>query len=131
MTVKVFCDMDGVLVNQTGRVRFDLMGWMPGGRELWAFLAPLKPTILSQLMADIYEVSCLEKLTWCARELGADVPVIVVRAENGKFPHCKPGDVLVDDSPHHHDRAWTAAGGIFIHHVSAAKSIEQLKALLP
>lgn len=128
--MKVYCDMDGVLVNQTGRVRFDLMGWMPDGRALWAFLAPLKPTILSQLRPDVYEVSKPEKVAWCARELGLDVPVIVVRAEDGKFPHCRAGDILIDDDAHTHGRAWAGAGGMFVHHLSAAQSIERLRGML-
>lgn len=123
-----FCDQDGVLVNQTSRLRFDLMGWHPEGRELWAFIAPLKPTILTQLMDDIYDVSAPEKRIWVARELGPDVPIIVCR-DRQKYPHATPGAVLIDDSPKHHREAWERAGGVFIHHRTAAQSIAALKAL--
>lgn len=123
----IYCDMDGVLVHQTGRKRFDLMDWMPDGRELWRFLAPLQPTILSQLMADVYEVSKPEKELWCRRELGS-VPVIVVRAEDGKFPYSAPGNVLIDDSERHRE-PWESAGGTFILHRSARQSIAELQLL--
>lgn len=126
----IYCDQDGVLVQQVGRKRWDLMGWMPDGKELWAFLAPLKPTILTQLMADVWEVSRHEKKLWVERELGADVPVIVVRAEYGKHPHCKPGDILIDDDVYRHSPGWIRAGGTFIHHKSAAQSIAELQVVL-
>lgn len=121
--------MDGVLVQQVGRKRFDLMGWMPDGRELWAFLAPLRPTILSQLLKDIYEISRPEKEAWCVRELGGDVPVIVVRGEEGKHYHSGAGNVLIDDSEAHR-APWVRRGGTFILHRSAALSIAELQAVL-
>lgn len=120
--------MDGVLVNQTGRARFDLMGWRHDGRLLWDAIKAYRPTLLSQLMADIYEISRPEKLAWAARELGAEVPVIVVRAEQGKHPHSGPGCVLIDDSAKHR-ATWEAAGGIFIWHRSAVQSIADLEVL--
>lgn len=126
---ELYCDMDGVLVNQTGRARFDLMDWMPDGRELWMFIAPYRPTILSQLMMDIWEVSRHEKRIWVERELGADVPVIVVHAEEGKHPHSGPGAVLIDDSLAHQE-PWESKGGVFVHHITAERSIEQLRQLL-
>lgn len=121
----IFCDLDKVLVNQTSRKRFDLMDWMPDGRELWAFLAPLQPTILSQLMADIYDVSKPEKLIWCARELGPDVRVIVVRGEEGKHYHSGPGHILIDDTEGHRAN-WVRRGGTFILHRTASESIAEL-----
>ena len=126
----IYCDMDNVLVRQTGRKRWDLMGWMPDGRALWSFIAPLKPTLLSQLKSDVWEVSRHEKRLWVDRELGPDVPLIVVHADEGKHPHCKPGDILIDDDAPLHRLNWMLAGGIFIHHQSAAKSIGELSKLL-
>jgi hypothetical protein len=127
--IPLYCDMDGVLVNQTGRARFDLMDWMPDGRELWDFIKPHKPRILSQLMKDIWDVSRHEKRIWVERELGAGVPVTVVRAEEGKHPYSGPGAVLIDDSIKHKSD-WEAKGGIFVHHLTAERSIEQLRKIL-
>lgn len=124
----IYCDMDGVLVKQVGRKRFDLMDWMPDGRELWAFLEPLRPTILSQLMADIYEVSKPEKEVWCERELGPSVPVIVVHGEQGKHYYSGPGNILIDDSEAHR-APWVSRGGTFILHRSAVHSMAELQVL--
>jgi hypothetical protein len=44
-----------------------------------------------------------------------------------KREHCSPGDVLVDDRDQHR-ALWEQAGGLFIHHRSAAASIAALQA---
>lgn len=126
----IFCDMDGVLVNQTGRTRFDMMQWLHDGRALWEFIKPLRPTILSMLQPDIYDVSAPEKKVWCARELGADVPVIVTTGAAGKSPYATPGAILIDDGAQRHREEWVRAGGLFVHHRNAVQSIGELKALL-
>lgn len=128
--MKLFCDMDGVLVHQTGRDGFDKMPWMPDGRALWEFIAPLRPTILSMLPTANYERCAPQKRVWCARELGADVEVIITPDNIGKGPHATPGAVLIDDGQIRHQPDWLKHGGIFVHHTSAAKSIEQLRKLL-
>lgn len=122
--------MDGVLVRQTGRDGFDAMPWMADGRVLWEFIAPLKPTILSMLRPDIYERCAPQKRAWCSRELGPDVPVIVTPSGIGKGPHARPGAILIDDDPRTHEAGWVKAGGVFIHHVSAAASIAKLRAMM-
>lgn len=127
--VKLFCDMDMVLVRQTGRDRFDTMPWMPDGKMLWAFIAPLKPTLLTMLSPDRIERCGAQKRVWAARELGTDVPVVIASDKTGKGIYATPGAVLIDDDLHRHCQAWVAAGGIYIHHRSAARSIERLKTL--
>ena len=128
--MKLFCDMDGVLVKQTGRDGFDRMPWMPDGRDLWAFLAPFKPTILSML-PNANMVRCEpQKRAWCARELGPDVEVIITPDSIGKGPHATPGAILIDDGLMRHSPDWIKHGGTFVHHTSAAKSIAQLRTLL-
>lgn len=124
----IYLDMDGVLVNQVGRKRWDLMGWMPDGRELWEYLKPLRPTLLSQLMKDVWEVSRHEKRAWVDRELGKNIPLIVVRAEEGKHPYCRRGDMLIDDTESHCE-PWRRCGGIFVLHKSAERSIAIVKSL--
>jgi hypothetical protein len=122
--------MDGVLVRQTGRERFDLMPWMPDGKALWAFIAPLKPTLLSMRPNAVLEIGTLEKKEWARRELGPDVPVIVVPDRTGKSPHATPGAILIDDDVHRHAPAWIAKGGVYVHHVSAAETIKRLTVML-
>lgn len=117
--------MDGVLVNQTSRKRFDLMGWCEGGRELWEAVKWYRPTLLSQLMQDIWEVSRHEKRIWIERELGDEVPYIITHGELGKWRWSRPGHVLIDDSVAHKN-PWEKHGGIFILHRNAAETISTL-----
>ena len=129
--MRLFCDLDGVLVLQTGRDNFDKMPWMPDGNVLWQFLAPRKPTILSMLRPDIYERCAPQKRAWCARELGPTVPVIIARQQYGKdaLAAAHPGAILIDDDPTTHRHGWQKAGGTFIHHLGAEYTIAQLRQL--
>lgn len=128
--MKLFCDMDQVLVRQTGSDGFEKMPWMPDWKALWAFIAPLNPTILSMLRNDNYARCAPQKKTWCARELGADVPVIITPDKIGKGPHATPGAILIDDGLMRHSPDWLKHGGVFVHHVSAAESIKRLQVLM-
>ena len=47
-----------------------------------------------------------------------------------KRDHAQPGDVLVDDTLKHR-HLWEEVGGVFIHHTSAASTIEELAAYFP
>lgn len=128
--MKLFCDMDMVLVRQTGREGFDTMPWMPDGKALWTFIAPLRPTLLSMLSPDRLERCGAQKRAWAARELGTDVPVIVASDKTGKGPYATQGAVLIDDDMHRHGPAWVKNGGIYLHHVSAADTIKRLRVML-
>lgn len=125
----LFCDMDGVVVKQTGRDGFDKMPWMPDGRELWDFIAPLHPTMLSMLPDESMARCEPQKRAWCERELGAHVSVIITPDSCGKAPYAKRGHVLIDDSVMHAD-GWARLGGIFVLHKSARQTIERLRALM-
>ena len=131
--MKLFVDLDGVLVNQTGRDGFDVMPWTLDGKELWMYIKAFRPTILSQRSPDIYDRGSAQKRGWCDRELGPDVPLIVVRAwyyDTLKFVYSSTGAVLIDDHYDQHQPAWVKRGGMFIHHVSAENTIRELQALL-
>ena len=131
--MKIFCDLDGVLVHQTGRDGFDTMPWTEDGRELWEYVKAFNPTILSQLSPDIYVRGSVQKRVWCDRELGKDVPLIVAQAryyETAKYVHAEPGAVLIDDHPEQHQQAWERRGGVFIHHVDADSTISKLCGVL-
>jgi hypothetical protein len=127
--VRIFCDMDGVLVRQTGRRGFDLMPWKDDGRVLWDGIQHLYPTLLSKRPDDLLAEGYREKRLWVSRELGINVPLIVVPDSLGKGPYCLSGDVLIDDGESNR-QPWLQRGGVFIHHRSAAESLRQLKAML-
>ncbi|MFW6368323.1 MAG: hypothetical protein ACOCZ9_01175 [Spirochaetota bacterium] len=156
MEYQLFVDLDGVLCDFDravsalfGRPPKDLqpremwsrlahtpgfytnLPWMPDGHELWNFVRPLQPTILTGLPRGTWAEP--QKREWCRRELGENVPVITCMARE-KTEKAKaavhPGQrmILIDDRESNGER-WEAEGGIFILHESASKSIQALRAL--
>lgn len=101
--------------------------WLPDGKQLWDYCVDFEPTILTGCPKSFTDRAALDKKIWCARELGPDVPVTTTLSAL-KYESCHPGDVLVDDMTKYADK-WIQAGGIFVHHTSAADSIVQLAEL--
>ena len=98
---------------------------MQDAQELWAFCAPHRPTILTGLPLGSWAPE--QKRRWVARMLGVHVPVIACMTRD-KPRHSAPGYVLVDDRLKTRE-GWKEAGGVFVHHVSAARSIAALRRL--
>jgi len=152
---QVFCDLDGVLadfdrgvVERTGvkpyqfsrrrkmwrrlappRTKdfFSTLPLMSDALQLWSFLQPLSPAILTGSPSGDWAAP--QKRRWCVEQL--DLPaerVLVVDAtDKALFSH--PGAVLIDDYEKHRD-PWEARGGIFIHYRSALESIALLEGVL-
>ncbi|HEY0437861.1 MAG TPA: hypothetical protein VGC92_14565 [Phenylobacterium sp.] len=152
MRRQIYLDCDGVLADfDTGATQ--ILGLAPGefetrhgAREFWRRLARADNFFDNlEPMADAFELfeavrhrnpiiltgmphgrwAEPQKRRWAQRHFPG-VPVITTSAAL-KREHCHPGDVLVDDRAQH-QRAWEAAGGMFIVHTSAKASIEALKA---
>lgn len=102
---------------------FEHLPEMPDARELYDAVKHRKPVILTGLPHGDWAAP--QKRRWAARHFPG-VPVITTMAAL-KREHCHPGDVLVDDRDKHRD-LWEAAGGVFIHHRSAARCIAELGA---
>lgn len=92
-------------------------------RQLWDYVAPHKPIILTGVPKLIEEAPG-NKVAWVRKHLGPDVEVRCCLSKE-KALHGKPGDILIDDWEKH-KHLWLAAGGVWITHVSAEQTIDDL-----
>jgi hypothetical protein len=102
---------------------FEHLELMPDALELYAAVKARGPIILTGIPHGKWAAP--QKRRWARRHF-PKTPLIATLAAL-KREHCHPGDVLVDDRDQHR-ALWEDAGGLFIHHVSAAASIAALKA---
>lgn len=145
---KLYCDLDGVLADFDRGV-YDVLGtgpqgvpafilwpklartpdfyntleWMPGGKELWEYIKPMSPTILTGLPVGGWAEP--QKRTWCARELGIPVEVITGWSRD-KHKFSAEGHVLIDDRDKLRE-AWEREGGTFILHKLTETTIRTLE----
>ena len=99
---------------------------MDDAMELFAAVKHLNPVILTGLPRGNWAAD--QKVRWAAKHF-PDTRIITTMARD-KRDHAKEGDVLVDDQERHR-RLWEEVGGVFIHHLSARQSIEDLRAYFP
>jgi hypothetical protein len=148
---KIYCDMDGVLVDfdkgykeLTGtEASFDTpkeefwepitkagapfwikLQWMPDGKQLWSYIKPFNPQLLSAPSRE--ESSKIGKFVWVKRNVPGTK--LILRSAERKQEFATPNSILIDDRADNIQR-WKDAGGIGIHHTSAADTIQQLKDL--
>lgn len=149
----IFCDFDGVLVDfergyeiQYGvhphsvpefvmwkTIKENMEHWsqlpaMPGALQLWAYIAPHNPTILTGCPSQGYKLAEAGKKAWALRELGSQVPVITTYSRYKTKYMKAEGDILIDDMEKNTKR-WVEAGGVAILHTNANDTIRQLKEL--
>ena len=148
---KVYCDMDGVIVDfdkgykeLTGtEASFDTpkeefwapiqkagaefwikLQWMPDGKQLWNYIKPYNPQLLSAPSRD--ESSKIGKFVWVKRNVPGTK--LILRSAERKQEFATPNSILIDDRADNIQR-WKDAGGVGILHTSAADTIQQLKDL--
>ena len=101
--------------------------WMPDGRELWAFIEPHNPTILTTPMGENSEEG---KRIWVENNLDISRErVIMAPNPPGKSGWAESDRILIDDFYDTNIIPWKAAGGIPVYHTSAAQTIQMLKEL--
>jgi len=97
---------------------------MPDGKELWDYIKPYNPTLLS---APSYNNnSRLGKRLWVRNNIPGTKLILASRAN--KVNYSNENSILIDDMPRTIEE-WESGGGIGILHTSAASTIEQLKQL--
>jgi hypothetical protein len=148
---KIYCDMDGVLVDfekgykdltgveasydtnpeefwepitRAGAAFWIKLQWMPDGKQLWEYIKPYSPELLSAPSRE--ESSRIGKFTWVKRNIPGTK--LILRSAERKQEFATPNSILIDDRADNIQR-WKDAGGIGIHHTSAADTIQQLKDL--
>jgi hypothetical protein len=148
---KIYCDMDGVLVDfekgykdltgveasystnpeefwepitRAGAAFWIKLQWMPDGKQLWEYIKPYFPELLSAPSRE--ESSRIGKFTWVKRNIPGTK--LILRSAERKQEFATPNSILIDDRADNIQR-WKDAGGIGIHHTSAADTIQQLKDL--
>lgn len=154
---KLFCDLDGVLVNLNKAIKvFGLGGfedidannlqgvlwnkikergsdfwmlapWQKDGHELWDYVKSYKPIILTAPPKVGADEAEKGKRDWVKRELGQSVKCIVAYAED-KQKQASKNSILIDDMVKNIDQ-WTATGGIGILHKNTKDTIARLKEL--
>jgi len=100
----------------------------PDMQDLWNFLMPFNPKVLTGVPKVFSEQATENKERWIRKHLGNNVEVICTQSAN-KYRYCKPGDILIDDWERYKEK-WLNAGGIWITHTSAAQTIGEIKEML-
>ena len=99
---------------------------MPDAMHLFQALRHLDPIILTGCPRGGWAEA--QKVRWAAEHFPGTRIITCMAID--KRRHARAGDILVDDTLRHRHR-WEGAGGIFVHHVNAKRSLAELSALLP
>ena len=113
------------------------LDWQPGGKELWDYIAPYKPYVLTapavnfdlpdnQRYSQEYNESMKGKLNWVQRL--PNMRKIYFAAAKNKPKFARPNNILIDDRKDTID-AWNANGGVGILYTSAQQVIDDLQKL--
>jgi hypothetical protein len=97
---------------------------LPDFEELWKFLEPLRPSILTGIPSSVPEAAD-NKRAWVEKHIGLHCTTICCLSRE-KYKYAKGGALLIDDwTKYRH--LWVDAGGIWITHTSAKDTIRQIK----
>ncbi len=153
MDYKIYCDMDGVIADfERGYEELtgiDLQGefkpegkefwgpiskagvgfwaglkWMPDGQQLWDYIKPFNPQLLSAPSRE--QSSRIGKHVWVKHKIPGTR--LILRYANKKKELASPKSILIDDRQANIDQ-WEAAGGIGILHTDTNNTIKKLKQL--
>ena len=151
---KLYCDMDGVLVDfelgyneltgketpgvnstydkdnfwsaitKAGAKFWADLKWMPDGQQLWDYIKQYNPKLLTAPSRE--QSSEIGKKEWVDKNIPG-TPIIFKQAKDKK-DLAEPNAILIDDRKDNIQQ-WIDAGGIGIRHTSTASTIKQLQKL--
>lgn len=84
------------------------MDWMPQGKELWSFIQPYGPDLLTSPSRD--NASRLGKQLWAKNNLNPK-PKVIMAYSKDKQRYANENSILIDDKPSNIEE-WIGAGGI-------------------
>jgi len=96
--------------NHIGLEFWSGMDWMPNGKQLWSFIQPYNPIILTSPSRQ--NTSRLGKRMWVKEHL-IPAPPVEFRFGEAKSDFANENSILIDDKPSNL-RAFSSAGGIAI-----------------
>ena len=155
---KIYCDMDGVLVDLLGSIKrhlgttklnqgilddffnskagqstefWDNCDRESGSKQLWKYIKQYDPHILSACpsVCNKDKKVIKGKTLWCQRNLKIDLSKIHIVQRKEKQNFASKDVILIDDHKKN-IREWEAAGGTGVLHVNVNSTIKQLKGLL-
>lgn len=151
--LRVYCDLDGVLVDfekgvidVTGKTPdqqsvskmwnrilsvpafFEHLNWTIYGKDMWEQIKTISsqnPTILTGLPFSAKKKVQTQKEKWCSLKLGEEFKVITCMSAD-KYKYAASNHILIDDRIKN-GLLWKAYGGIFIHHVNPLRTLYELR----
>lgn len=110
-------------IEEAGEEFWAKMPWKEEGKELWNFLKPYHPVLLSS--PGKFRDAEPGKQTWINREL----PGVTLICDAEKYRYAERGSILIDDMKDNIE-AWKEAGGTGILFTSVSDTKEKLQDLL-
>jgi len=111
-------------IEDAGEGFWSTMNWAEGGQELYEFLKPWKPVLLSSPGEFLYAEA--GKTQWVKDH----IPGTTLLLEPDKYRYAERDAILIDDMISNIE-GWQKQGGIGILHKDTNTTIEKVKALLP
>ena len=155
---KLYCDMDGVLVDLLGSIKRHLgttklnqgviddffnsddgksaefwaeCGWESGGKQLWKYIKQYDPYILSACpsVCNKDKKVIKGKTMWCQKNLKIDPSKVHIVQRREKKDYANKDAILIDDRKKN-IQEWETSGGTGVLHVNVNSTIKQLKGII-
>ena len=101
----------------------------PHAHELWDFVQPYNPVILTGCPRSLYDIAAAQKVTYAKRHFGDDVRIITCLSRDKTQHIVAPGHILIDDFSSN-CRRWRKAGGRAVYYRNFEQTITDLRKLL-